>query len=81
MVKKGKKIKSWLNGFEMELPENGYRYNAVPNVDYKNHGYYEESGINEKERCHVQQLNQLMVMNAPLHLTRSLKMDWMKTAS
>ena len=45
---KGKKIKSWLNGFEMELPENGYRYNAVPNVDYKNHGYYEESGINEK---------------------------------
>ena len=45
---KGKKIKSWLNGFEMELPENGYRYNAVPNVDYKNNGYYEESGINEK---------------------------------
>lgn len=45
---KGKVLKSWLNGFEMELPENGYRYNAVPNVDYKKNGYYEESGINEK---------------------------------
>lgn len=45
---KGRKIKSWLNGFEMELPENAYRYPAVPNVDYKKLGYYEESGINEK---------------------------------
>ena len=46
--KKGQILKSWLNGFETELPADGYRYNAVPNVDYKKEGYYEESGINEK---------------------------------
>ncbi|MDO4912344.1 MAG: C69 family dipeptidase [Lactobacillus sp.] len=44
----GKMLKSWLNKFEMELPANGYRTQAVPNVDYKKFGYYEESGINEK---------------------------------
>ena len=44
----GRILKSWLNGFSAELPENGYRYPAVPNVDYKKFGYYEESGINEK---------------------------------
>lgn len=45
---KGRILKSYLNGFQMELPENGYRYPAVPNVDYKTLGYYDESGINEK---------------------------------
>lgn len=45
--RKGAKIKSWLNGFEAELPENGYRWPAVPNVDYKHNGYYDESSINE----------------------------------
>lgn len=45
---KGRHIKSWLNKFEMDLPENAYRYPAVPNVNYKKEGYYEESGINEK---------------------------------
>lgn len=45
---KGRHIKSWLNGFEMDLPEDAYRYTAVPNVNYKKYGYYEESGINEK---------------------------------
>ncbi|SEM99817.1 dipeptidase A. Cysteine peptidase. MEROPS family C69 [Ligilactobacillus sp. WC1T17] len=45
---KGRHIKSWLNGFEMDLPEDAYRYTAVPNVNYKEKGYYEESGINEK---------------------------------
>lgn len=44
----GKTVKSYLNKFETNLPENGYRYSAAPNVDYKNEGYYEESGINEK---------------------------------
>ncbi len=41
---KGRKIKSWLNKFEMDLPEDTYRYPAVPNVDYKKYGYYEENG-------------------------------------
>lgn len=41
-------VKSPLNGFEATLPENGYRYNAVPNVDKAHLGDYEESGINEK---------------------------------
>ncbi|WP_436635716.1 C69 family dipeptidase, partial [Latilactobacillus sakei] len=45
--RKGEKIKSWLNGFEATLPEDGYRWPAVPNVDYKNKGYYDESSINE----------------------------------
>lgn len=45
---KGRHIKSWLNKFEMDLPDWAYRTQAVPNVDYKNLGYYEESGINEK---------------------------------
>lgn len=45
---KGKKIKSWLNKFEMELPEDAQRVPAVPNVDYKHRGYYDESGINEE---------------------------------
>ena len=41
-------VKSPLNGFEADLPENGYRYGAVPNVDREHLGDYEESGINEK---------------------------------
>ncbi|WP_155286017.1 C69 family dipeptidase [Lacticaseibacillus zhaodongensis] len=45
---KGLHLKSPLNGFEADLPENGYRYNAVPNVDREHLGDYEESGINEK---------------------------------
>lgn len=57
---KGRKIKSWLNKFEMELPEDAQRVPAVPNVDYKKLGYYDESGINQRMLlCHV--LNQLMV--------------------
>lgn len=43
-----KVLKSYLNGFSAVLPENGYRYPAVPNVDVEKLGYYEESGINEK---------------------------------
>ncbi len=45
---KGLHVKSPLNNFEADLPENGYRYNAVPNVDRDHLGDYEESGINEK---------------------------------
>lgn len=41
-------LKSWLNDFSAKLPENAYRYPGVPNVDYQKLGYYEESGINEK---------------------------------
>ncbi|KRM72969.1 C69 family dipeptidase [Lacticaseibacillus brantae] len=41
-------VTSPLNGFTATLPENGYRYNAVPNVDNAHYGDYEESGINEK---------------------------------
>ncbi|MFD1432435.1 C69 family dipeptidase [Lacticaseibacillus yichunensis] len=41
-------VTSPLNGFTAPLPENGYRYNAVPNVDTAQFGDYEESGINEK---------------------------------
>ncbi|MCD2255829.1 C69 family dipeptidase [Agrilactobacillus fermenti] len=44
----GRVLKSYLNDFEATLPANAYRYNAVPNVNYKEQGYYEESGINEK---------------------------------
>lgn len=47
---KGRIIKSYLNNFQMELPENAQRVPAVPNVDYKKLGYYDESGINE---CNV----------------------------
>ncbi|KRL13137.1 pepD2 protein [Schleiferilactobacillus perolens DSM 12744] len=46
--KPGRILKSWLNDFQAELPADSYRYNAVPNVDYKHKGYYDESGINEK---------------------------------
>lgn len=45
---KKKHIKSWLNEFEMDLPEDAQRVPAVPNVDYKHRGYYDESGINEE---------------------------------
>lgn len=45
---KGRKIKSWLNKFAMDLPEDAQRVPAVPNVDYKNRGYYDESGINQE---------------------------------
>lgn len=44
----GRKIKSWLNNFKLDLPENAQAVPAVPNVDYKNRGYYDESGINQK---------------------------------
>ncbi|MFT8317418.1 MAG: C69 family dipeptidase [Sporolactobacillus sp.] len=36
------------NGFTAPLPENGYRYSAVPNIDPDKDGIYDESGINEK---------------------------------
>src|SRR5699024_6105053 len=45
---KNRVVKSWLNKFEAPIPENGYSWPAVPNVDYKNEGYYDESGINGK---------------------------------
>lgn len=45
---KGLTVSSPLNGFTAPLPENGYRYNAVPNVENDRLGDYEESGINEK---------------------------------
>lgn len=45
---KGLTVTSPLNGFTAPLPENGYRYNAVPNVDREHLGDYEESGINER---------------------------------
>jgi dipeptidase len=45
---KGLHVASPLNKFEADLPENGYRYNAVPNVANEKLGDYEESGINEK---------------------------------
>lgn len=45
---KGRKIKSWLNKFKMDLPENAQAVSAVPNVDYKHRGYYDESGINQE---------------------------------
>ena len=44
----GRKIKSWLNKFKLDLPENAQAVPAVPNVDYKNRGYYDESGINQE---------------------------------
>ena len=43
----GRIIKSWLNKFKLDLPENAQAVPAVPNVDYKNRGYYDESGINQ----------------------------------
>lgn len=43
-----RQLKSYLNDFSATLPADAYRYNAVPNVNYKVEGYYEESGINEK---------------------------------
>ncbi len=47
----GKVLKSWLNGFRMELPANAQAVPAVPNVDYRHRGYYDESGINEQNVC------------------------------
>ncbi|WP_164512661.1 C69 family dipeptidase [Loigolactobacillus iwatensis] len=47
-VKKAQHIKSYLNGFEADTPANAYRYQAVPNVDLKKEGVYDESGFNEK---------------------------------
>ena len=44
----GRIIKSWLNKFKLDLPENAQAVPAVPNVDYKNRGYYDESGINQE---------------------------------
>ena len=48
---KGKILKSWLNKFSMELPPDADRVPAVPNVDYKKCGYYDESGINQHNVC------------------------------
>lgn len=45
---KGRKIRSWINKFEMDLPEKAQAVPAVPNVDYQNCGYYDESGINQE---------------------------------
>lgn len=45
---KGRTVKSWLNGFEEAIPEDNYSWQGVPNVDYKNKGFYDESGINGK---------------------------------
>lgn len=42
----GRKVTSYLNKFEAELPPDNYKWPAVPNVDYKTLGYYDESGIN-----------------------------------
>ncbi len=36
------------NGFTAPMPENGYRYQAVPNVEVDEKGVYAESGFNEK---------------------------------
>ncbi|BDR60665.1 C69 family dipeptidase [Lactobacillus xylocopicola] len=46
--KQGRQIKSWLNEFRMDLPEDAQAVPAVPNVDYKHRGYYDESGINQE---------------------------------
>ncbi len=40
--------KSTQNGFQAEMPENGYRYQETPNVEVKKEGVYAESGFNEK---------------------------------
>ncbi|MCO6542057.1 MAG: C69 family dipeptidase [Lactobacillus sp.] len=45
---KGQIVKSWLNGFQAQVPEDSYGWPGVPNVDYKHEGYYDESGINTK---------------------------------
>ncbi|MDF7683190.1 C69 family dipeptidase [Lactobacillus sp. ESL0679] len=45
---KGRQIKSWLNKFTMDLPEDAQAVPAVPNVDYQHRGYYDESGINQE---------------------------------
>lgn len=42
----GRVVKSWLNGFEETIPADNYSWQGVPNVDYKNRGFYDESGIN-----------------------------------
>lgn len=45
---KNKVVKSWLNGFESKVPEDSFGWPAVPNVDYKHEGYYDESSINDQ---------------------------------
>jgi dipeptidase len=58
---KGRNIKSWLNKFEMDLPEDAQRVPAVPNVDYKKLVTMTKVVLIKKMLlCHV--LNQLMVM-------------------
>lgn len=37
-----------LNGLTTTLPENGYRYQIVPNVEIEKEGFFGESGFNEK---------------------------------
>lgn len=34
-------VESYLNDFKASIPDTGYSWTAVPNVDYKNHGYYD----------------------------------------
>lgn len=41
-------VKSWLNNFEAPVPKDNFSWPGVPNVDYKNEGYYDESGINSQ---------------------------------
>lgn len=41
-------LASTQNGFKAPLPENGYRFQATPNVDVPSEGIYDESGFNEK---------------------------------
>ncbi|WP_283679136.1 C69 family dipeptidase [Lentilactobacillus sp. Marseille-Q4993] len=43
--------KTWIsnqNGFTADMPADGYRYLATPNVDVDKEGVYAESGFNEK---------------------------------
>ncbi len=41
-------VHSYLNHFVGDRPADGYRYQAVPNVDVKHEGVYDENGFNEK---------------------------------
>ncbi|UQS82087.1 C69 family dipeptidase [Bombilactobacillus folatiphilus] len=39
-------VKSWLNGFSATVPTKSFGWPGVPNVNYQEEGYYDESGIN-----------------------------------
>lgn len=59
-----KHIKSWLNKFEMDLPEDAQRVPAVPNVDYKHRVTTTKVVLTKKTLlCHVP--NQLTVTKEP----------------